>query len=76
MRERGLKRLRFALSFSCKEAFFKALGVSWTNSNIFWKDIELLFDGPEIEDYSVELSEYAKETLVKNNAKIEYPLHR
>ena len=33
----------FPLGFSCKEAFFKALGVSWTNSKISWKDIELLF---------------------------------
>ena len=67
----GDKRVRFALSFSCKEAFFKALGISWTNSRIFWKDIELLFSGPEFDTYSVRLSEYAKETLVKNNAKIE-----
>lgn len=66
----GDKRVRFALSFSCKEAFFKALGVSWTNSNIFWKDIELLFSGPEFNNYSVQLSDYAKEILVENNAKI------
>lgn len=64
------KRVRFALSFSCKEAFFKALGVSWTNSGIFWKDIELLFSGQKFDSYCVNLSAYAKELLVKNNAKI------
>lgn len=68
---RGDIRLKLALSFSCKEAFFKALGVSWTNSDIFWKDIELLFDGQEVCKYSVHLSEYARHLLVKNNAKIE-----
>lgn len=67
----GDRRVRFALSFSCKEAFFKALGISWTNSNIFWKDIELLFNSPGFDKYSVQLSAYAKEILVKNNAKVE-----
>jgi phosphopantetheine--protein transferase-like protein len=65
------KGVRFALSFSCKEAFFKALGVGWPNSDISWKDIELLFRDRGFENYSVELNGYAKETLVKNNAKIE-----
>lgn len=64
------KRVRFALSFSCKEAFFKALGVSWTNSNISWKDIELLFSGPEFDSYKVHLHGYAKELLLRNKAGI------
>lgn len=34
------------LSFTCKEAFFKALGISWNNSPIDWKDIQLHFNGP------------------------------
>lgn len=67
----GNKRVRFALRFSCKEAFFKALGVSWTNSNISWKDIELLFSGQGFEKYRVELGNYAKEILEKNNARIQ-----
>lgn len=52
----------FPLSFSCKEAFFKALGVSWTNSYITWKDIELVFhDENNLNDYSIKLSGYAEE---------------
>lgn len=66
----GDKRVRFALSFSCKEAFFKALGVSWTNSDITWKDIELLFTGPDLHSYTVHLHEYAKELLIKNSLKV------
>ena len=64
------ERLRLALSFSCKEAFFKALGVSWTNSPISWKDIELLFRGPRLNSYEVVLHGYAEELLLKNKAGI------
>ena len=64
------ERLRLALSFSCKEAFFKALGVSWTNSPISWKDIELLFSGPGLDIYKVHLHGYAKELLLRNQASI------
>jgi len=66
----GDRRVRFALSFSCKEAFFKALGMSWTNSDVFWKDIELLFHGNDFKHYKVHLHNYAKGILVKNNAAI------
>jgi len=66
----GDKCVRYALSFSCKEAFFKALGVSWTNSDISWKDIELLFSGPDFYQYKVNVHAYAKEFLRKNNAVI------
>jgi phosphopantetheine--protein transferase-like protein len=58
--------LRFPLCFSCKEAFFKALGVSWMNSKISWKDIELLFtDEYDNYKYNVRLSGYAKEMYEK-----------
>jgi phosphopantetheine--protein transferase-like protein len=66
----GCKRLKLALRFSCKEAFFKALGVSWTNSNIFWQDIELLFYGQGVEKYKVALSGHAKRILKKSQATI------
>jgi phosphopantetheine--protein transferase-like protein len=53
--------LSFPLGFSCKEAFFKALGVSWTNSDISWKDIELLFmNKNNLYDYTIRLSGHAK----------------
>lgn len=35
--------LCFAISFCCKEAFFKAFGTSWNNSAIEWHNIELFF---------------------------------
>ena len=66
----GDKRVRFAVRFSCKEAFFKALGVSWTNSRISWKDIELLFSGPGLDDYQVHLHGHAEDLLRKNEALI------
>jgi phosphopantetheine--protein transferase-like protein len=54
--------LTFPLGFSCKEAFFKALGVSWTNSNISWMDIELLFENENnLQEYSIRLNGFAKE---------------
>lgn len=49
------------LAFCCKEAVFKALGNTWTTSPIDWKDIELLFhDFPEVKDFEIRLSEYAR----------------
>jgi phosphopantetheine--protein transferase-like protein len=52
----------FPLCFSCKEAFFKALGVSWTNSAISWKDIELLFHNKDnLNEYSIRLNGFARE---------------
>jgi phosphopantetheine--protein transferase-like protein len=63
--ERNLRfspALSFPLGFSCKEAFFKSFGVSWTNSEISWKDIELLFsDANDLQKYDVRLSGHAKE---------------
>jgi phosphopantetheine--protein transferase-like protein len=61
-------RLTFPLCFSCKEAFFKAFGVSWTNSNISWKDIELLFSNKvDLHEYSIRLYGYAGELYLRNN---------
>ena len=66
----GDKRARLALSFSCKEAFLKALGVSWTNSNVSWKDIELLFEGSGFNRGKVNLLGYARDLLTRNRADI------
>src|SRR5512140_407765 len=66
----GDKRVRSALSFSCKEAFFKALGVSWTNSDISWKDIEFLAKGLDFSDYTVNCYNRADDILKKNSAGI------
>jgi phosphopantetheine--protein transferase-like protein len=43
------------ISFSCKEALFKSLGKSWTNSEIDWKDFFLVF---EISNNKVEIKNY------------------
>src|SRR5512138_674565 len=54
--------LTFPICFSCKEAFFKAFGVSWTNSKISWKDIELVFESKtDLHKYSIRLNGYASE---------------
>jgi phosphopantetheine--protein transferase-like protein len=67
----GIKpEFTFPISFSCKEAFFKALGVSWTNSYITWKDIELLFhDSKNLNDYSLKLYGYALELFNEKQVK-------
>jgi phosphopantetheine--protein transferase-like protein len=52
--------ITFPLGFCCKEAVFKSFGVSWTNSKISWKDIELLFHNEmNLYDYSVRLNGFA-----------------
>lgn len=57
-----LPHLTFPLAFSCKEAMFKALGRSWTNSEISWKEIELIFhDKNRPENYSIRLTGQALE---------------
>jgi phosphopantetheine--protein transferase-like protein len=33
----------YTAGYCCKEAVFKAIGRSWMNASIGWKDIELLF---------------------------------
>lgn len=63
-----LPHLTFPLCFSCKEAFFKAFGISWTNSPISWKDIELLFkDREDLQQYSIRLTGYANELFQNMN---------
>jgi phosphopantetheine--protein transferase-like protein len=54
--------LTFPLAFSCKEAVFKALGRSWTNSKVSWKDIEVIFNREDdLADHEVRLRGAAKE---------------
>ena len=49
--------LCLALGFSCKESVFKALGRSWMNAPITWKEIECVFHGkPENKGYEIRLS--------------------
>jgi phosphopantetheine--protein transferase-like protein len=55
----GNSLLKFTLGFSCKEAAFKAFGLSWTTSGIYWKDIELLFDKNNPEHHEVKFNGYA-----------------
>jgi phosphopantetheine--protein transferase-like protein len=60
--------LTFAISFCCKESFFKSFGVSWNNSPIQLKDIELIFDdSPEKKKVSVSFLGYANEQITNNN---------
>ena len=62
--------LTFPLAFSCKEAFFKAFGVSWLNSPITWKDIELIFlDAGNLRQYEVRLNGYALELYNRMNCR-------
>ena len=66
----GDKRARFALSFCCKEAFFKALGVSWTNSDVTWRDIELLSSGPGLRECEVRLHCAARDIFEANRLRV------
>jgi phosphopantetheine--protein transferase-like protein len=53
--------LPFALGFSCKEAVFKAFGISWTNSEIKWQDAELYFpEKGNINVYEIRLNGFAR----------------
>jgi phosphopantetheine--protein transferase-like protein len=59
---KSFSEIKFPLCFSCKEAFFKALGATWTTSPVTWKEIELLFhDETDISKYEIRLSGYARE---------------
>ncbi len=56
----------YALSFCCKEAFYKAFG----NININLTDIELFFkDIPEKKQAEAEFSGYAKKIIIENKIK-------
>lgn len=64
--------LTFPLAFSCKEAFFKAFGMSWSNSPMTWKDIEIIFqDENDLEEYSINLYGWALELSNKNTCRFE-----
>jgi phosphopantetheine--protein transferase-like protein len=63
------KELRFPLGFSCKESVFKAFGVSWTNSPISWKNIELIFIEDTLDKYTIRLNGYAEELFQERNIK-------
>lgn len=61
----------FALSFSCKEAFFKALGISWNNSEILWTNIELIFDDmPEKKQSTVYFSGFARQYIQQQHIQL------
>jgi len=49
------------ISFCCKEAFFKAIGNSWTTSPVCWHDIELLFNHSQDSKYEIKLSGFANQ---------------
>ena len=54
--------LSLPLSFSFKEAAFKAFGMSWTNSRISWKDIEIFFSDPDdLSQHTIRLNGFALE---------------
>ncbi len=60
--------LSFAISFCCKESFFKSFGYSWFNSDMEWYDIELIFNKhPKQKKASVLFSGFAKELIISNN---------
>ena len=59
----------FCIGFMCKEAVFKALNVSWLNSDIRWKDIEMIFSGNDINNYEIRLNSYAKQLFSDKNGK-------
>jgi phosphopantetheine--protein transferase-like protein len=65
-----LPYLTFPLAFSCKEAMFKALGKSWTNSSISWKEIEIFFqDDKNLEEYTIRLKGHALELFNEMNCR-------
>lgn len=60
--------LCYAISFSCKEAFFKAFGESWNNGNIKWSNIELFFNGPPKDNNAeIRFNGYAQNLILKHN---------
>ncbi|UCG27311.1 MAG: 4'-phosphopantetheinyl transferase superfamily protein [Bacteroidales bacterium] len=63
------KELRFPIGFTCKESVFKAFGISWTNSPISWKDIELIFKGDSLTEFEIRLGGYARELFDKKGIK-------
>lgn len=66
----GERKTRCALSFCCKEAFFKALGVSWTNSCVAWRDIELISSGRGLHECEVWLHGDARRIYASNRLSV------
>ena len=68
--------LCYALSFSCKEAVFKAFGQDW-GEECMWNDIELIFnESPEKGKAKVFFNGYAKQIIreqrISDSVDIEY----
>lgn len=49
-------------AFSIKEAFFKSVGKSWTNSGLYWKDVSIIFSG-DIDTFDLFYSENLQKRL-------------
>ncbi len=49
-------------AFSIKEAFFKSVGKSWTNSGLYWKDICVIFRG-DVDRFDLSYSNDLRKTL-------------
>jgi phosphopantetheine--protein transferase-like protein len=58
--------IRFALGFCLKESVFKSFGMSWVNSPITWKDVELHFLSDSHDTYDINLYGFARELYYKN----------
>lgn len=60
--------LCYAISFSCKEAFFKAFGESWKNGKMKWSNIELIFKSqPKDKNVEIRFNGYAQSLILKHN---------
>jgi phosphopantetheine--protein transferase-like protein len=58
------------IGFSCKEAFFKAFGISWFNSTLSWKDIRIYFtDTQDPLQYSLKFEGKALELYHQHHIK-------
>ena len=66
----------FPISFSCKEAVFKAFGVSWTHYPLEWSDVEWGSSNknlPQINLYGYFLKRYNEMKINKINFDFHYP---
>jgi phosphopantetheine--protein transferase-like protein len=61
--------MRFTAGFSGKESVFKSFGVSWINSGINWKDIEVIFNKKDLRIFSIKLYGYAEKLFKKTKCK-------
>jgi len=59
------------IAFCFKEAMFKALGESWTEYPVDWKDIQIFFsDYPQHKKYEIKLSGFANQ--IYSNLKLSH----